>query len=746
MRDSIFRLFLTSCLFALFGNAYSQEWISLGGNAKGKAVTMNVLQDDTSAYRIKCHINGINDYSITNEKGSFHHLSLDDSGKTSVVGAPSLPVINRFIAIPEGAELSVSIIGDEWTDIEVGRIYPTQYPTLDSKKASEFYLDEKAYQQVFAPQQIKIGKEKDWRGVRCVNLSLCPFRYNPVNGHLSVMRDFVLRVEFIPGRLPLATKKVYENADPFRMFDNHIFPVSNSISGVRSGMTNTMSNCPEGDLLIIVGDGLGSIMNSDKMKEYRLWKAFRGFNTRMVSITTIGSGEDNLRNYISQQYNDGVRYVLFVGDYAQINLKYMLSHYDSRVIYSDYWYGCSGGANDSIADVSIGRFSTNQLSEFSNMVDKTIKYEKSYYALNQSLLVAHFEESYLSSSYTGCCKAIQNTSYCEPTTFIPAYGAHSSNGGNNATNSYVLSFINERSNIINYRGHGGIDVWGNYNYGILCWNCFDEQFHSSQINNMDDGTCSIFFSIACSTGSVQENSDCMLETFTRSPHGAAAFVGATTETYKSVNNEFDKAIFHKLLNDSVYRLGDIVNSAHEKCKEQFNANYTNAIENPYCYILGGDPTLEVWTREPRHINNVDFSVVGDSVHITFDSITNDSSYCSLVRAEDGVHISNVKFSGQNVSFLKPDYNFYVVINSHNYYPYVIYCDFDTEELVHSFIDYEAHFYESPIVLQDGLVDDDPYSYGVTVQNGGKLVIHKGTGGVIIHDTFECEKGGTLEIK
>ena len=143
---------------------------------------------------------------------------------------------------------------------------------------------------------------------------------------------------------------------------------------------------------------------------------------------------------------------------------------------------------------------------------------------------------------------------------------------------------------------------------------------------------------------------------------------------------------------------------------------------------------------------MDFSVVGDSVHITFDSITNDSSYCSLVRAEDGVHISNVKFSGQNVSFLKPDYNFYVVINSHNYYPYVIYCDFDTEELVHSFIDYEAHFYESPIVLQDGLVDDDSYSYGVTVQNGGKLVIHKGTGGVIIHDTFECEKGGTLEIK
>ena len=238
----------------------------------------------------------------------------------------------------------------------------------------------------------------------------------------------------------------------------------------------------------------------------------------------------------------------------------------------------------------------------------------------------------------------------------------------------------------------------------------------------------------------------MLEAFTRSSRGAVSFLGATTDTYPNVNDTLNIGLFKKIFDDGVFRIGDVVNSAHERCRSKFPVSEIDAIESPFCYVLGGDPTLELWTNVPQTINNVNFSIVGDSVYVTFDPITNDSSYCSIVRAADNMNMSNVRFSGSSVSFPKPNYNFYAAINSHNYFPYIIYCDFDTEELGHSVIEHEAHYYASPIVVRECSGPPNGHYEGVTVQNGGKLVIHKGSGGVTVEESFECKKGATFEIK
>ena len=731
MNYRLFKIITALSLLPFLGNAYSQEWIALSNEQKGEIVSMEVLEDNLSAYKVRYRINGINDYPITNERGEFHRISLDNDNNISVIGAPSLPLVNRFVAIPESANISVSIVEGKWTEIEIGKIYPVQRPTLENEKATDFVINEKAYQEIFAPQQILMGKEKEWRGIRCINLSICPFLYNPTLGRLSVMYEFVLQINFLKDVLPLQTKKVYENADPFHMFDNHIF-LDSSI-GHR--------NAPEGDLLIIVGDNLGTIKESRKMEEFRLWKAFKGIKSRLVYCSVTGGGEENIKNFIFQQYSDGVRYVLFVGDETQIPVMDLVSLYppEYRYLSGDYWYGCLGGEDDIIADVAIGRFSTNQLNEFSNMVDKTIKYEKSLYPLNEALLVAYYCDDY-NNNYRACCNSIRDTTYSDPIVFSCAYG-------DSATNNDIIQRINAGVNIINYRGHGGTDVWGKENeWSIIRWNFANEEFYSSQINNMSSETCSIILSIACKTGSIQYNSPCMLETFTRSPHGAVAFLGATTDTYPRVNNSLNKELYIKLLNDSIYRIGDVINSAHARCLEQFDVNDTIANENPFCYLLGGDPTLEIWTKAPQTINNVYFNIVGDSVYITFDPICNDSSYCALVRAEDGTLISNIINNGHSFRFPKPEYNFYAVINSHNYHPYIIYCDFDTEELVNKVVKNEEHYYWSPFFILDGsLLGASEYT-GVVIKDGGKLVIHKGADGVKIYNGLECEQGAEFEIK
>lgn len=733
MKEGIYKLLLTSCLLFLFESAFSQEWIPLNGSTKGQAVTMDVMEDNSSVYKVKYHIKGFYDNIITNERGSFHSLSIGDGSNLSVVGAPSLPLIHRFIAIPEGTQISVSIVDDKWTTINVGQIYPAQEQTLENEKAPEFYLDEQVYHKPFIPQQLIIGKENEWRGVRCVNLSICPFKYNPMDGRMSVMNEFILKVDFTSSALSLTKKKHYEIADPFSLFDNHIFSKTN-----RSGAS---SNCPEGDLLIIVGDRMGDIANSDKMKEFRLWKAFKGFKTRLLSLSEIGNNEDRIKDSIRHYYYEGTKYVLFVGDAENIWPKMVASQEKKpRNIDSDSWYGCLEGDDDYIIDVPIGRFSTNQLNEFSNMVDKTIKYEKFSHVLNKAILMAFYVRFYSGTNYMDCCDTIQSGDYSEHISFIRAYG-------DSVTNDSVIQCINSFPNIVSYRGHGGTTLWGRkFSDIIFSWNSFNEKFLSSQINNMDDETCSVFYSIACNTGNIAADTICMLETFTRAPHGAVAFVGASTETYPLPNNMFNKAIFHKLLKEHIYRNGDIITSALTECINYTGGNDLRTNENALCYIIGGDPTLELWTGESQVIKGTNLNVINDSIHITFDPISNDSSYCSIVRAADGLHVKNVKIAGNSVSFPKPTFNFYVVINSHNYYPYIIYCNFDKEELVHSIIEGEEHYFASPISLQEGPDPSDAEEYGVIVQNGGKLVIHKGSEDVTIHNSFECKKGAVFEIK
>lgn len=262
---------------------------------------------------------------------------------------------------------------------------------------------------------------------------------------------------------------------------------------------------------------------------------------------------------------------------------------------------------------------------------------------------------------------------------------------------------------------------------------------------MSDETCAVFFSIACNTGSIQYP-DCMLKTFTRPSKGAVAFVGATAETYLQINNLLNKSIFKKLLNDSVYRIGDLIIAAHAQCIIMASGDFLkSAKDNSLSYVIGGDPTLELWTKESQ-LHSVSFNIANNNVNMTVYPMDDDSLYCSVVDAEAKTHVGNLMFTGQSISFPKPSYNFYAVVNRHNYRPHLVYCDFTTNDLVHSIIDYDAHFYAMPMTLQDGLSDDDIFSYGVTVKNGGKLYLHKGNESVSIINSFKCEKGGILHIE
>lgn len=256
---------------------------------------------------------------------------------------------------------------------------------------------------------------------------------------------------------------------------------------------------------------------------------------------------------------------------------------------------------------------------------------------------------------------------------------------------------------------------------------------------MNSQTCAVFFCIACHTGNVTE-SDCMLETFTRATNGAVAFIGATRNSYRVPNHTYNQYLFDQLLNEGIYHIGNINVAAHIKNITTMN-DPTLAQDNALCYLLGGDPTLELWTAVPQRINDV--SIQMGTSQVNFTTSINNSFYGSVVH-EDGTNLQNTAYMGYG-TFLKPYFNFYFTVNCHNWYPHITYVNLTSEEIEATVFDYDGYSYVTPLAIRGGYAANDDDSV-VRVKSGNKLIIQNGSGGVIIEDSFECEEGAVFEIK
>lgn len=728
---------------SLFSSAncesYHNGWVPVGGNLLQKdALTYDILESSVTCYKVRITVNGLYDQVESNGNIAYHHLFLEGNQRLTYAGTPALPVITQSVAIPSGATHVVSIEEESWEDLSMGLVYPAQEPRLESETAKEFKYDEDIYAKPFLPDLLHVGEEMKWRGISYVNIAVCPFKYYAFTQKLSVLKTFVIRVDFSHSQIPDNPDSPLIVDNSYRIFNN--VDMGNSTERIEM-LWN--ANTDEYDYLIIVGAGLTGILNSEAMRQFRWWKSLKGLKTKVVTTSVTGNTDTSIKYYIAQERQKGIKYVLFVGDADQVPLHLHSSFaYPTGSVASDYWYGCLGGYDNVIADVAIGRFSTNSVNEFNNMVNKTISYEKYYNATNQVLMVAHLEDA--PNGYQLCCDGIINGNYTEPVTFKKAYGADSSHGGTNATNDSVIQAINNGVNIVNYRGHGGNDFWAKTirigeNLFATMWNYNGQVFYSTEIDSMSQSSNAVFFSVACNNGNI--NSTCMLETFTRSSHGAAAFIGATIETNTDANDTYNTNLFAKLLNSNVYHIGELNNAAHIQ-SINYGFNYAPSKDCAYSYICGGDPSLEIWTSTPAGLGEVSIESQNDSIII---NVGNPGTYSVSIADDDGEFVQTFNASGNRLSVPKLLDKFYLSIYRHNVSPYVAYYDSESESIQDKTFTIDSYYEHSPLVIGE-YVDPQGEIGPVVVKSGTKLSIRIGAGGTAITDCFECEKGAVLIIK
>lgn len=599
---------------------------------------------------------------ITVKDSKYDLLQLPEYFTTLEIGKPQLPAIRELLAVCDFTNYKFSIVDSSVTILKEYNVYPFQTPALEGEKL-EFVKDELFYEKdTFFPEKIiDLEKPGIWRDLKVSRLSIFPIKYNPKIKTLKIFTRLVIKIDFenSSGNALIRNKPIPNEWK--NMYKNSILNYDYLHLDRMELNKNNRSNSSSGDYDYLIITHQDYYSDIQRMAS---WKTRKGLLSKVVKLNDIGGNNStSIKNYITSEYNNhNISYVLLVGDVSQLCMIYTGNDYGS----GDFQYSLLSG-DDYRAEIAIGRFSAISSAEVLHVSEKNIRYETTPPISNwvrKALLVANWQNA--PGKYQGCKEEIRTYPYSDPPIFTTAYGASTSNGGDEATNSDVTSYINSGFGVVNYRGHGSATAWAGTS-GWTGWNMFHEYYTTSIARNLNNGDMApIVFSIACTNSQLHYGSECLAEAFTKADDAATAFLGGTRSTYTYANHTYDEELFKNTFSTAVNDIGNISNDAAViMVRDHGISGKKNAIR----YLWLGEPALEVWTNTIQQYANVQITDNGSS--ITVNSGISGSDIC-LSSSNNGDNYHEVETNTSSHTFTgisSSDRPLYITVTKHNYVPY-----------------------------------------------------------------------------
>ena len=256
----------------------AQSWITIDTNLQEQRPIIELLEADAEQYKIKVRIPGFYKEQINHLGTIYDVLSFEGYSTLNVVGEPALPIITQLIGLPSyGIDCSASIESPVWVNVDIGRVYPFQSPLFEIEEQQTFAVSSKIYNQSsYEPELIDLGDVMSYKGLKNINLQICPFKYFPLENRLCVMQEFIVNIHFngINGRSSET---------------NTVLPSIKSIIGIMSNyntalidtyntasVKNLQRTEDESYDYLIIG-GKTELLNSNILREFCRWKAFKGY-------------------------------------------------------------------------------------------------------------------------------------------------------------------------------------------------------------------------------------------------------------------------------------------------------------------------------------------------------------------------------------------------------------------------------------------------------------------------------------
>jgi hypothetical protein len=297
-----------------------------------------------------------------------------------------------------------------------------------------------------------------------------------------------------------------------------------------------------------------------------------------------------IRNFLSYAYYNWVEpaptYVLLVSgatyDYRDLHHLGLVNHVPTHLTVaeglgeaaSDNWFVTISGA-DILPDMFIGRLTAQTAAEVEDMVNKIIAYEQNPPGASWNtdvLLVADDNESSFESISEELADRLPHY-YTANTVYVGDYPP----GDPTAD---ITSHINDGSILVNYAGHGNVDMWGVWAGGHI----FDRSPDVTSLANTH--RLPVVSTANCLNGFFAWNNISMAEEFLRlEDRGAVAVWAPSGLGYPAGHRVLLREFYDAIFQHDVYALGVATTAAKIATYDQ-NSSWSELIET---FVLFGDP-------------------------------------------------------------------------------------------------------------------------------------------------------------
>jgi hypothetical protein len=605
----------------------------------------------------------------TGERGN--RIVMEGFGFRTDPGKPMLPERRLLIALPPGARVTGATaegIGAA-APVDVGRIEPVPpiIPMTDRESAAATKSEwESTIRAVYSsddafPDQIaRIRGSGSLRKYAYASVSVCPFVYRPLAEKLTVYDAVRVTVHFdrpaagsAPAReVDALMRDRFADEQASRLFVNYesLKEVYDTANPVDHSATESF------DYIVVTTDALSSAVSASS---FVAWKTSRGYNVRTV-LTSDGEiaaqpGVDlaeQIRNFLRAYYGSwGIRYVLIVGDYATVPMRYCYPNpadhthnpgnysYPGGSVPTDFYYADLSSSDalswdsdgdgyhgeyledspDFLAEVYVGRIPTSDPTRITYALDKIAAFEQVDAAWKDHALQPGSILFYENQNYDGYPKIDGSTLLNKIETDLMGgwtVSRYTERDGLDPSSfpwpavslsAFIDDWRTGQYGVVNWSGHGapyGVarTVWDwDDGDGVMETDGSDGVSQPFLIDlwcTLDDDYPSIVFAVSCNVGYPEPNGvgNLGIDLLTKPGFGAAAGIVSSSRP--------------------AYISADVINSpggAESVCYE-FNRHGIAGNEKLgdamyhakfYCFQNYG------WDRFPEYVNQYNFDLYGD---------------------------------------------------------------------------------------------------------------------------------------
>jgi hypothetical protein len=573
------KVILLSFVLALF--VCSIAWAYRVNLAAVDEIKVELISADASKVRVELFVPEIQVEDKLVEGETYQMLTIPGGGWLTEVGSPQVPLFCRFVALPPTSGVRIEVVEQEMETLPgTFLVHPFQKPPIrgENPEPEVFQLNDEVYSQdqVFPGNLVEAGGISILRDLRLAPIKFFPVQYNPRSGEVTIYKRLVVDIYFEgAGENPQLNPRNVLTRSFVNTYERFVL----NFDEVQGG-----KDLVDGSVLIITYDSFNA-----QVQPLAESKRRRGLSTHLVNLSTVGSTNTQIYNYIYDAYHtwaDPPEYVILVGDIGQIPTN------NGLTCITDHKYVTVDGS-DYFADIHIGRISVQTQSEAAHVVAKTLNYRNSPYVSQTDWFMRGMTIS--GSDYVDDYNALICGRYMVDYAGFTYFDSLWASLGND-TPSQISTRLNQGRSWIAYFGHGWATGWS------------PSGFDNGDINALNNGEkLPAIFSVACNNAEFDYYSDCFAERWIKvgevgNEKGAVIICAATRGSSFFYSDTMGRGTYEAYFKDSLFHFTPAVNQGKMKMYTYFPEGSGGTTEREMqMYTTIGDPELDPWSAIPESL-------------------------------------------------------------------------------------------------------------------------------------------------